>query len=45
MSISTWTLALASVASLAAQGSNDKTLRGTVKNTHVFWRIKDLMGL
>ena len=30
MTISTWTLAIASVAALAAQGSNDKTLRGTV---------------
>src|SRR5688500_17942281 len=30
MTISTWAIALASAASLAAQGSNDKTLRGTV---------------
>jgi hypothetical protein len=30
MTISTWAITLASVASLAAQGSNDKTLRGTV---------------
>jgi hypothetical protein len=30
MTISMWTLALTSVALLTAQGSNDKTLRGTV---------------
>ena len=30
MNISTWMIALAAAASLAAQGSNDKSLRGTV---------------